>query len=395
MIEVKNVSKKYGDFYAVRSISFNVKDGEIVGFLGRNGAGKTTTMNMITGFTEPSSGEIIVDGYNVDVKPKKVKKLIGYMPEGVPLYPDLTVKEFVSYMADLKLVPHKEKKQAVEKAIMQTGLDKVKNRLTRNLSRGFKQRVSMAGALVGDPEILILDEPTVGLDPKQVREIRELIKSFRKDHTVILSSHILSEVSQICEKVIIIDKGEIIAVDTPENLEKQTQTEQVLKITVEDPENIFENVFANSEHIKKINLEKTNEDQTKIYSIELKEGIEDDTEARKSIAIKCAENNILNLGIKKEEQTLEDAFIKLIENRPEYSVEEIKKIQYKKELEDLRQAEKEKKERKELKKEQKEKAKEIKKEKKEEKSLEKNSKSKKDKKEDSEKIKEEKKGGNK
>ena len=388
MIEVKNVSKKYGDFYAVRSVSFNVKDGEIVGFLGRNGAGKTTTMNMITGFTEPSSGEIIVNGYNVDVKPKKVKKLIGYMPEGVPLYPDLTVKEFVSYMADLKLVPHKEKKQAVEKAIMQTGLDKVRNRLTRNLSRGFKQRVSMAGALVGDPEILILDEPTVGLDPKQVREIRELIKSFRKNHTVILSSHILSEVSQICEKVIIIDRGEIIAVDTPENLEKQTQTKQVLKITVEDPENVFESVFEKSEYIQEIKLEKTNEDQTKIYTIELKEDIKDDTEARKSIAVKCAENNILNLGIRKEEQTLEDAFMKLIEDRPEYSVEEIKNIQYKKELEDLRQAEKEKKERKELKKEQKEKAKEIKKEEKEKKSEE-------DKKEDSDENKEDKKGGNK
>ena len=388
MIEVKNVSKKYGDFYAVRSVSFNVKDGEIVGFLGRNGAGKTTTMNMITGFIEPSSGEIIVNGYNVDVKPKKVKKLIGYMPEGVPLYPDLTVKEFVSYMADLKLVPHKEKKQAVEKAIMQTGLDKVRNRLTRNLSRGFKQRVSMAGALVGDPEILILDEPTVGLDPKQVREIRELIKSFRKDHTVILSSHILSEVSQICEKVIIIDRGEIIAVDTPENLEKQTQTKQVLKITVEDPENVFESVFEKSEYIQEIKLEKTNEDQTKIYTIELKENIKDDTEARKSIAVKCAENNILNLGIKKEEQTLEDAFMKLIEDRPEYSVEEIKNIQFKKELEDLRQAEKEKKERKELKKEQKEKAKEIKKEEKEKKSEE-------DKKEDSDENKEDKKGGNK
>ena len=252
MIEVKNVSKKYGNFYAVRNVSFNIRDGEIVGFLGRNGAGKTTTMNMITGFIEPSSGKITINGYDVDVKPKKAKKIIGYMPEGVPLYPDLTVKEFVSYMADLKLVPHKEKKQAVEKAILQTGLDKVKNRLTRNLSRGFKQRVSMAGALVGDPEILILDEPTVGLDPKQVREIRELIKSFRKNHTVILSSHILSEVSQICEKVIIIDRGEIIAVDTPENLEKQTQTKQILKITVEDPENLFEKVFSNLLNVLKI-----------------------------------------------------------------------------------------------------------------------------------------------
>ena len=361
MIEVKNVSKKYGNFYAVRNVSFNVRDGEIVGFLGRNGAGKTTTMNMITGFIEPSSGKITINGYDVDVKSKKAKKIIGYMPEGVPLYPDLTVKEFVSYMADLKLVPHKEKKQAVEKAILQTGLDKVKNRLTRNLSRGFKQRVSMAGALVGDPEILILDEPTVGLDPKQVREIRELIKSFRKNHTVILSSHILSEVSQICEKVIIIDRGEIIAVDTPENLEKQTQTKQVLKITVEDPENLFEKVFINLEYIQKISLVKTNDDKTKIYEIDLKEDIKDDTEARKSIAIKCAENNILNLGIKREEQSLEDAFMKLIENRPEYSDKEIKEMQYKKELEDLRQAEKEKKERKELKKEKKEKSKENKK----------------------------------
>ena len=361
MIEVKNVSKKYGNFYAVRNVSFNVRDGEIVGFLGRNGAGKTTTMNMITGFIEPSSGKITINGYDVDVKPKKAKKIIGYMPEGVPLYPDLTVKEFVSYMADLKLVPHKEKKQAVEKAILQTGLDKVKNRLTRNLSRGFKQRVSMAGALFGDPEILILDEPTVGLDPKQVREIRELIKSFRKNHTVILSSHILSEVSQICEKVIIIDRGEIIAVDTPENLEKQTQTKQILKITVEDPENLFEKVFSNLEYIQKISLVKTNDDKTKIYEIDLKEDIKDDTEARKSIAIKCAENNILNLGIKREEQSLEDAFMKLIENRPEYSDKEIKEMQYKKELEDLRQAEKEKKERKELKKEKKEKSKENKK----------------------------------
>ena len=361
MIEVKNVSKKYGNFYAVRNVSFNVRDGEIVGFLGRNGAGKTTTMNMITGFIEPSSGKITINGYDVDVKPKKAKKIIGYMPEGVPLYPDLTVKEFVSYMADLKLVPHKEKKQAVEKAILQTGLDKVKNRLTRNLSRGFKQRVSMAGALVGDTEILILDEPTVGLDPKQVREIRELIKSFRKNHTVILSSHILSEVSQICEKVIIIDRGEIIAVDTPENLEKQTQTKQVLKITVEDSENLFEKVFSNLEYIQKISLVKTNDDKTKIYEIDLKEDIKDDTEARKSIAIKCAENNILNLGIKREEQSLEDAFMKLIENRPEYSDKEIKEMQYKKELEDLRQAEKEKKERKELKKEKKEKSKENKK----------------------------------
>jgi ABC-2 type transport system ATP-binding protein len=293
------------------------------------------------------------------------------MPEGVPLYSDLTVKEFVSYMADLKLVPHKQKKEAVEKAIMQTGLDKVRNRLTRNLSRGFKQRVSMAGALVGNPEILILDEPTVGLDPKQVKEIRELIKSFKKDHTVILSSHILSEVSQICEKVIIIDKGEIIAIDTPENLEKKTETEQVYIVTIEDtPENTFEGVFEADELIRELKLLKVNDDQTKIYQIVLKENNTDENDFRKKFAVKCAENNILNLGVKKEETTLEDAFIKLIENRQEYSVKEIKQMQYQKELEDLRKEAQEKKEIKEIKKEQREKLKEEKEAKKASKKIE-------------------------
>ncbi len=378
MIEVRNVSKKYGDTYAVRNISFDVQDGEIVGFLGRNGAGKTTTMNMITGFIEPTIGQIIVNGIDVDSKPKKVKKLIGYMPEGTPLYTDLTVKEFISYMADLKCIPHKEKKEAVEKAIMETGLDKVRNRLTRNLSRGFKQRVSLAGALVGDPEILILDEPTVGLDPKQVKEIRELIKSFRKEHTVILSSHILTEVSQICEKVIIIDKGEIIAVDTPENLEKSVETKQVYIVTIEDTENKFEDVFKSDEQIKSIEKIKENEDNTYVYQVELKENLSDDKEFRKNFAIKCAENNILNLGINKEEASLEDAFIKIIEDRQELSNDEINEIQYQRELDDLRQAKQEKKERKEF---VKEKRQELKEQKKAEK-LEKKEKSETDSKED-------------
>ena len=368
MIEVKNVSKKYGDFYAVRNINFNVQDGEIVGFLGRNGAGKTTTMNMITGFLESTNGQIIVNGIDVDSKPKKVKKMIGYMPEGTPLYYDLTVKEFVSYMADLKCVPHKEKKNAIEKAIMQTGLDKVRNRLTRNLSRGFKQRVSLAGALVGDPEILILDEPTVGLDPKQVKEIRELIKSFKKEHTVILSSHILTEVSQICEKVIIIDKGEIIAVDTPENLENSVETKQVYIVTIEDTEDKFEEIFNNDEKIKELKKIKENEDNTFVYQIELNENLSDDKEFRKNFAIKCAENNILNLGINKEEASLEDAFIKLIENRQELSNKEINKIQYERELEELRKEKEEKKERKEFVKERRKELKEQKKHEKPEKS---------------------------
>ena len=339
MIEVKNVTKQYGNFYAVRNINFEIKDGEIVGCLGRNGAGKTTTMNMITGFIEPTEGDIYVNGHSIYLNPKKVKSQIGYMPEGVPLYQELTVKEFISYMADLKLVPRKEKKEAVKKAIERTGLEKVQNNLTKTLSRGYKQRVSLAGAIVGDPKILILDEPTVGLDPKQVIEIRELIKSFRKNHTVLVSSHILSEVSQICEKVIIIDKGEIVAIDTPENLEGKTSEVESLTITIEDPNSKFESIKDEIKDIKNIKFVKDNEDASKEYVIEVT-----NDSVRKEIFSVCAKNEITILEMKKNESSLEDAFIKLVENRPEYSQKEIKKMQYEKEIEELREEERIKKE---------------------------------------------------
>lgn len=346
MIEVKNVTKKYGDFYAVRNINFQVEDGEIVGFLGRNGAGKSTTMNMITGFIEPTEGNIIVGGYDIDKKPKKVKEQIGYMPEGTPLYSELTVKEFVTYMAELKLVPSKERKEAVKSAIEKTGLEKVQNNLTKNLSRGYKQRVSFAGAIVGNPKILILDEPTVGLDPKQVIEIRELIKSFRKDHTVLISSHILSEVSQLCEKVIIIDKGEIVAVDTPEKLEKDTKERFTLKVIVDDINNKFGKIKDQIKDIKSVELIKENEDQSKEYIVETSSK----TDIRKQIFSICSKENIIILEMKESENSLEDAFIKLVEKRPEYSQKELKKMQYEKEIEILRQEEKENKEKRENKK---------------------------------------------
>lgn len=363
MIEVKNVSKKYGKFYAVRDISFTIKDGEIVGFLGRNGAGKSTTMNMITGFIEPTEGTIIVNGYDVDRKPKKVKEQIGYMPEGTPLYYDLTVKEFVAYMAELKLIPRKERKAAVEKAIEETGLEKVQNKLTKNLSRGYKQRVSMAGAIVGDPKILILDEPTVGLDPKQVIEIRELIKSFRKNHTVILSSHILSEVSQICEKVIIIDKGEVVAVDTPNNLEKETVENNVLRLTIEDESDKFETIKEAISNIKEIKFVGKNDDKSKDYIVETNT----DADIRKEMFSKCAELGVVILEMKKDTASLEDAFIKIVEDRPEYSEREIEKQEYEKELDELRKEIIEKQEAKEFKKQAKKEEKARKKAKKEEK----------------------------
>ena len=309
MIEVKNVTKKYGKFVAVDDISFTINDGEVVGLLGQNGAGKSTTMNMLTGFIEQTEGDIIVDGYNMLKKPKKAKKEIGYMPEGVPLYSDLTVKEFITYMAEIKNVNKKERKEKIEKIIENTGLKDVQNKLTKNLSRGYKQRVSLAGALVGEPKILILDEPTVGLDPKQITEIRSLIKELGKTHTVILSSHILSEVSQICNKVIIINKGKIVAVDTPENLENKVSNNNATYVTVEDTENKMNSMKDKIKEIKSIKLIKENEDGTKDYELQA----EKDVDLRKIIFKEFAKENITIFEMKKADTTLEDAFMKLIE----------------------------------------------------------------------------------
>ena len=309
MIEVKNVTKKYGKVVAVDNISFTIKDGEIIGFLGPNGAGKSTTMNMITGFIEPTEGTIVIDGFDIEKKPRKAKKEIGYMPEGVPIYTDMTVKEFVTYMAEIKKVDRKTRKEQVEKIIEETGLKDVEKKLTRNLSRGYKQRVSMAGALVGEPKILILDEPTVGLDPKQITEIRNLIKSLGKKHTIILSSHILSEVSQICQKVIIINKGKIIAVDTPENLENKVTNKNDIYVTVEDMENKIKEVAKNIKEITKIELIKENDDKTKQYLIESTK----DTDLRKILFQEFAKENITIFEMKKADATLEDTFMKLIE----------------------------------------------------------------------------------
>ena len=308
MIEVKNITKKYGNFFAVNDISFEVKDNEIVGFLGPNGAGKSTTMNMITGYIEPTEGKIFVNGKEISKEPNKVKRQIGYMPENTPLYQELTVREFVNYIADLKRVKRKEKKEKVDKVLEQTGLKEVEKKQIRKLSRGYKQRVSLAGALIGDPEVLILDEPTVGLDPKQITEIRELIKKLGKKHTVILSSHILSEVSQICEKVIIINKGKILAVDTPENLEEQFKEENSIYVTVEDKKNNIKKVCEKIKGFKERKLIKENSDGTKQYILTSSKKVD----LRKEVFDLFSKNNINILELKTTEITLEDAFLKLI-----------------------------------------------------------------------------------
>lgn len=313
MIEVKNVTKKYGNKIAVDNINFEVKDGEVVGFLGPNGAGKSTTMNMITGFIEPTDGTIMINGNDISKKAKKAKKQIGYMPENVPLYHELTVKEFITYMAELKFVKRPERKAEVDKVIKEAGLENVKNRLIRNLSRGYKQRASLAGALVGNPDVIILDEPTVGLDPKQITEIRGLIKELGKKHTVILSTHILSEVSQICEKVVIINKGKIVAIDTPENLEQKTKEKNGISVTVEDPKENMKKLKSKIPEIEKIEIIKDNEDGTKQFVITSKT----DIDLRKKLFEVLPKEEITIFELKKTETSLEDVFIKLIDTEKE------------------------------------------------------------------------------
>lgn len=308
MIEIKNITKKYGNFVAVDNISFTIKDGEIVGLLGPNGAGKSTTMNTITGFIEQTEGNVIVNGYDTLKKSKRAKSQIGYMPEGVPLYDDLSIKEFVTYMAELKKVKRKEKKEQVQDIIKKTGLDEIQNKLIKNLSRGQKQRVSLAGALVGNPKVLILDEPTVGLDPKQIMEIRSLIKDLGREHTVILSSHILSEVSQICDRVIIINNGKIVAEDTPGHLENKVSSNNIIYITVEDNDDKINTMKEKIKGIKEIKLIETNEDKTKRYMI----SGEKDEDLRKVIFTEFAKEGITIFEMKKPEVTLEDAFMQII-----------------------------------------------------------------------------------
>lgn len=236
MIQVEQLTKRYGQHLAVDSINFTVEEGEVLGFLGPNGAGKTTTMNILTGYISATEGRALINGVDILEEPEKAKKMIGYLPEFPPLYGDMTVSEYLDFVSDIKSVTGTERKKSMEKILDLVKIGDVRGRLIKNLSKGYKQRVGLAQALVGNPQVLILDEPTVGLDPKQIIEIRNLIKSLGKDHTIILSSHILPEVSAVCERVIIINKGKIVASDTPENLSKGMDDGSKLSLRIAGPE---------------------------------------------------------------------------------------------------------------------------------------------------------------
>jgi ABC-2 type transport system ATP-binding protein len=235
MIEVENLSKFYGPTPAIQDVSFSVEKGEILGFLGPNGAGKTTTMRILTCFMPPTSGKARIAGLDVQKDSLKVRRKIGYMPETVPLYTDLVVDDYLSFVSQVKGVPVRERKRKIDEVVEQCGLKEVRGRLTGRLSKGFRQRVGLAQALLSDPEVLILDEPTVGLDPKQIIEIRNLIRGLAGSRTIILSTHILPEVGMTCQRVVIIHKGKVVAVDTPANLTTQLQHSQQVHLVVKGP----------------------------------------------------------------------------------------------------------------------------------------------------------------
>lgn len=311
MIEVKNLVKKYGSHLAVDNLSFTVEQGQIYGFLGPNGAGKSTTMNIMTGYIGATSGEVLINGHDILKEPELAKKSIGYLPEIPPLYTDMTVMEYLKFAAELKRIPKKEITEAVDKVIQMVQLEEVKNRLIKNLSKGYKQRVGLAQAIIGFPEIIILDEPTVGLDPKQIIEIRELIRELAKNHTVILSSHILAEVREVCDHILIISKGKLVASDTPENLEKLMDKTETITLEVEAEQEVVEQVLTSLEKDMTWEISEASEGAL-IVVIKTKE---DDIRKELSRALALADCQLLTL--KRETASLEDIFLELTETEPE------------------------------------------------------------------------------
>ena len=253
MIEVKHLTKKYGTHLAVDDLSFTIEKGRIYGFLGPNGAGKSTTMNIMTGYIGASSGEVIINGHNILEEPEKAKKCIGYLPEIPPLYLDMTVSEYLYFAAELKKIPKADRNAQVIKVMELIKLFDMKDRLIKNLSKGYRQRTGLAAAILDFPDIIILDEPTVGLDPKQIIEIRELIRTLAKDHTVILSSHILAEVQEICDDILIISKGKLIAEGSPDELEELTHGKETIELTILADETSVKQVLSDFSDIDDVN----------------------------------------------------------------------------------------------------------------------------------------------
>lgn len=310
MVEVRELVKRYGDHLAVDRLSFAMEKGRIYGFLGPNGAGKSTTMNIMTGYLGPSSGDVVVDGHSILEEPETVKRSIGYLPEQPPLYTDMTVNEYLNFAAELKGIPKVSRKNKIQESVEFAGLKEVRGRMIRNLSKGFRQRVGLAQAILGFPEIIILDEPTVGLDPKQILEIRSLIRSLGKDHTVILSSHILSEVQEICDHVLIIHHGKLLASGTPQELEHQIKN-TTLELTVksQSPDETLAMLGA-LPGVKSV--EPFHGGQPGLLSLRLE--TEPDADPREAIFYACARADCPILTLRGLDLSLEQIFLSLTDD---------------------------------------------------------------------------------
>ena len=309
MIEVNNLVKQYGDHTAVDHLSYQIEKGKIYGFLGPNGAGKSTTMNIITGYIASTEGTVLINGHDILDDPEEAKKCIGYLPEQPPLYFDMTVKEYMKFVADLKKIPRDKKESMIEEVMDVVKIKEVENRLIKNLSKGYRQRVGLAQAIMGNPEIIILDEPTVGLDPKQIIEIRDLIKSLKKNHTVILSSHILSEVSAVCDYVMIISHGKLVASDTPDNLSRLAVGSNNLIMLVKGDESTIKGTLKEIEGVNDISISQNKEE----LAWDVKITTEDNTDIREKVFYKLAEKNCPILEMQSKKVSLEEIFLELTE----------------------------------------------------------------------------------
>lgn len=310
MIEVTNLVKRYGDHTAVDHLSFQIEKGKIYGFLGPNGAGKSTTMNMITGYIASTEGKVVIDGHDILEEPEEAKKCIGYLPEQPPLYFDMTVLEYMKFVADLKKIPRKERESMIEEVMDMVKITDMKNRLIKNLSKGYRQRVGLAQAILGYPEVIILDEPTVGLDPKQIIEIRSLIKELKKKHTVILSSHILSEVSAVCDYVLIISHGRLVASDTPDNLSRLAEGSNTLNMLVKGEKELIENGLKEIDKVKETELGFNEEEGVWNVSV----STEEQEDIREEVFLKMAELHCPILEMKSKKVSLEEIFLEITES---------------------------------------------------------------------------------
>lgn len=309
MIEVRNLTKKYGDHFAVQDISFSLEKGKIYGLLGPNGAGKSTTMNIMTGYIAATSGEVIIEGHDIFKEAEEAKKHIGYLPEIPPLYMDMTVWEYLFTVADLKGVPKSERKSMITDAMEKVMITNMKDRLIKNLSKGYKQRVGIAQTLIGNPDIIILDEPTVGLDPKQIIEIRTLIKQLGEDHTVLISSHILSEIGAVCDHVVIINKGHLVVSDSTENLEKLFKGQDILCLSAQGELEKIQNILREFPALSIADMKEAEEAET--YRFQLK--VQDQADYRKQLFFRFAEAGIPLLEISRAGMSLEDIFLEITE----------------------------------------------------------------------------------